>query len=97
MGDVQEHGVGDAGHQGPEAGLDKGSDGLPSVPVHQPALLMTVPCTHCLWRDQVEGKRGKKGCTVILLYYFVVVSITYEANMQDSRMPVDAIFPSKMQ
>lgn len=48
MCDVQEHGVGDAGHQRTEARLQEGSYRLSAITVHQSTLLVTVSGTHCL-------------------------------------------------
>lgn len=56
MCDIQEHGVGNAGHQRPETGLKKSPHRFPSVPVHQPALLMTVSCAHRLYNSTKNDK-----------------------------------------
>lgn len=50
VGYVHKQGMCDSWHQRPQTGLNEGSDGLPSIPVDQSALFMTVICAHSLCR-----------------------------------------------
>lgn len=50
VGDVHKQGMRDSWHKRPQTGLNEGSNGLPSVPVDQSALFVTVICAHCLCR-----------------------------------------------
>lgn len=67
MGDVQEHGMGDGGHEWPEGGLHEGPHRLAPVAVHQTTLLVAVASTHGLWEKgaKVKGENGVTGKTLI--------------------------------
>lgn len=71
MCDIQEHGVGNARHQRPETGLKKSPHRFPSVPVNQPALLVTVSCAHRLYNSTKNDKLFKKNVNLKCPYYAI--------------------------
>lgn len=61
VGNVQEHGMGNTGHERAQTGLVESSDRLASVPVHQSALFVAVASRHGLCRP----RRAKMSLTLL--------------------------------